>query len=485
MQRLPGSARSFFETRFFDRTFNETKKQILTRLWGVLSNTTLERMFSHPRNKLDLYQAINSGKIILINTAKDLLKQEGCAIFGRFFISLLAQAAMERASIAPHARRATFLYIDEAQDYFDENIGHLLNQARKFRVGIVFAHQNLDQLSPALRSSVMASTSIKFVGGVSAKDARVFADETRCDDGVLLKAQKRQRHTEFACYVRNFTPRAVTVSVPLGVAESQPVLAEAEYQALIDSSRRLCSVRLEDMEQFSEAPVAPAAPKEILTSTARTPSSQARTKDGDSNVSTAASVKLPEHTELSAHTIQSKKRTREPAPLGRGGQQHTYLQQLIKLAAQERGYLAVIEESVLDGTGKVDVSLSKAGRKIACEISISTGKDWELGNVEKCLAAGYDDVLVIAKDDRQLDTLSKFIGAHLDENVRERVHFVTPDGARAYIDGLVDDAPPTEEAVRGYRVKVSRTKIDPSEAQQRRRAIAAILARSLNEHQAK
>jgi hypothetical protein len=84
MERLPGTARSFFETRFFDRTFNETKKQILTRLWGVLSNATLERMFSYPKSKVDIFDATNSGKIILINTAKELLKQEGCAIFGRF-----------------------------------------------------------------------------------------------------------------------------------------------------------------------------------------------------------------------------------------------------------------------------------------------------------------------------------------------------------------------------------------------------------------
>ena len=50
-------------------------------------------MFSHPRNKVDMFSLLNEGKIILINTAKDLLGQEGAAIFGRFFIALIAQAA--------------------------------------------------------------------------------------------------------------------------------------------------------------------------------------------------------------------------------------------------------------------------------------------------------------------------------------------------------------------------------------------------------
>ena len=78
---------------------------------------------------------------------------------------------MQRAAIPEDRRRSTFVYIDEAHEYFDDTIDELLNQARKFRVGMVLAHQNLDQLSERLRATIMASTSIKFAGGVSARDA--------------------------------------------------------------------------------------------------------------------------------------------------------------------------------------------------------------------------------------------------------------------------------------------------------------------------
>jgi hypothetical protein len=82
-------------------------------------------MFANERNKLDLFETMNRGSIILINTAKDLLKQEGCEILGRFFIALICQAAQERASIPADRRRSTFVYIDEAHDYFDESIENL------------------------------------------------------------------------------------------------------------------------------------------------------------------------------------------------------------------------------------------------------------------------------------------------------------------------------------------------------------------------
>jgi hypothetical protein len=147
LHKLDPLSRRFFETQFFSKTFNDTRQQILTRLWGIISNSVLERMFANEHNKLNLFEAMNRGSIILINTAKDLLKQEGCEILGRFFIALTAQATQERASIPDNNRLSTFVYIDEAHDYFDESIENLLNQARKYKVGLILAHQNLFRLT--------------------------------------------------------------------------------------------------------------------------------------------------------------------------------------------------------------------------------------------------------------------------------------------------------------------------------------------------
>ena len=109
------SQESSFETEFASREFEQTKKQVLRRLWGILENQTFERMFSHPQSKLDLFSEMNSGKVILINTAKDLLKETGTEIFGRFFIALIAQAAQERAILPANKRMPTFVYMMKQQ----------------------------------------------------------------------------------------------------------------------------------------------------------------------------------------------------------------------------------------------------------------------------------------------------------------------------------------------------------------------------------
>jgi hypothetical protein len=237
LDRLEPVERHFFATQFYERTYNDTRKQILARLWGVLSNRVLARMFSQPRNRVNLFEAMNCGSLILVNTAKDLLKQEGTEIMGRFFIAMIAHAAQERASLPEARRRATLVYIDEAQDYFDSSIEGLLNQARKYKVGLVLAHQNLGQLERGLQAAIMASTTIKLAGGVSASDAGTIAREMRTEPEFLQAMRKHGDRTEFACYVRNKTPTALKLTVPLGVMESRPRLDDDSYTALLELTR--------------------------------------------------------------------------------------------------------------------------------------------------------------------------------------------------------------------------------------------------------
>ena len=486
MEKLTGTARSFYATRFFDRQFNETKKQILTRLWGVMSNTSLERMFSHPKNKVDIFELLNEGKIILINTAKDLLGQEGSAIFGRFFIALIAQAAVQRAALPPHERRSSFVYVDEAQDYFDENISNLLHQARKYRVGLIFAHQNLDQLGAGLRSSVLASTSIKFAGGVSAKDANVLDSELRCTAEFLMSQKKGRDYTEFACHVRNFTAKALSVHIPLGYVESLPTMNPSEQRLLLEENRALYSappvlpadVPFSTLPQSAKERAVPEPQKAV---TPPKPVEEAApTRPELIHAAPEVVVTAPASATIGAEARKKAPPVRkEPVQPGRGGQQHKYLQHLFKQLAEERGFRASIEETILDGAGRVDVSLVRGESRIACEISVTTNQDHELGNVEKCLAAGYTDVVLVGSNERHIKALTKFVEENLDESEQGKVRYIVPERLTEYLDSLGEAPPPTEQTVRGYKVRTVQQVVDPKEAGARRQAIAQVIARSM------
>jgi hypothetical protein len=248
IKKLEGSARSFFESEFRSKEFTGTKKQVLRRLYGILENQTFERMFSHPKSKLDLFTEMNADKVILINTAKDLLKENGTEIFGRFFIAMIAQAAQERAVLDKNNRLPTFVYVDEANDYFDRNIGIILSQARKYNIGMVLAHQFLGQLDNKLLEAISANTSIKFAGGVSAKDARAMAAELRTDPGFV----EGQDRLSFAAFVKGSTKQAVSLSITPGEMESQDRLSDAERDMQRDAMRKQYAVHYTEINKRQE-----------------------------------------------------------------------------------------------------------------------------------------------------------------------------------------------------------------------------------------
>ena len=254
IERLTGTTRAFFDNEFSDKSFVSTKQQIRRRLYGILSNPTFERIFSSDRNKLDMTAALNSGKVVLINTAKDVLKAEASAFFGRYMIALVMQAAFERAAIPESQRRPAFLYIDEAADYFDANIDTLLIQARKFKLGVTLAHQFLDQLTPSLRASIMTNPAVRFAGGVSHKDANALDADMRTTNAFLMSTRKHQVSTDFVCFVRNVTPAAIKLSIPIGKVESLPRMTDEDYAQMIDRSRAIVAEPLAAFQNASTVP---------------------------------------------------------------------------------------------------------------------------------------------------------------------------------------------------------------------------------------
>ena len=250
LTKLEGRAREFFETQFDAPIFAQTKQQVVARLFAICENRTFDRMLSNPKSKLDLFSEINAGKVILINTAKDLLKQDGTEIFGRFFLALIAQAAQERATLHPSKRLPCYVYIDECQDYLstDSNFTMILEQARKQNVGVIVAHQYLSQLSQKTLDSLYANTSIKFAGGISDKDAHALARNMRCEPTFIAE----QRKGSFAGYVRNTTKTALTLKFPF-VQLDRARMSKEKYAKVRDRIRSNYAVHYTKLSELTPA----------------------------------------------------------------------------------------------------------------------------------------------------------------------------------------------------------------------------------------
>jgi hypothetical protein len=120
------------------------------------------------------------------------------------------------------------VYIDECHDYIskDANVTNILEQARKQNVGLILANQYLSQISQGVLESLFANTSIKFVGGVSDRDAHAIARELRCPPSFI----QQQPTGSWAAYIKNHTAQAVSLKIPFGTMEKMDKMTTAQSQ---------------------------------------------------------------------------------------------------------------------------------------------------------------------------------------------------------------------------------------------------------------
>lgn len=218
--------RSFFEHKFDTKEFYKTKTEVEDRLYAVKRNRTLARIFSAPKTKLDLAREINSGKVILINAAKSVLQSDGVLQFGRFWIAMILMAAQKRAFLDKLSRLDTHVYLDECQDVVshDKKIAEILRQARKFRVGMTLATQDLDAIEPpSVVNAIISNTAIKLATKLSDAHAHTLARDMRCEPAFIMNRPKFHH----ALYVEGWKkPKSVTY--PLAELMTYDRMTEAQ-----------------------------------------------------------------------------------------------------------------------------------------------------------------------------------------------------------------------------------------------------------------
>jgi hypothetical protein len=186
--------------------------------------------------------------------------------------------------------------------------------------------------------------------------------------------------------------------------------------------------------------------------------------------------------ETKPSVVSERKAPSPPADLGRGGSQHQAIQQRIKQVAEGLGFRSVIEKEVLDGHGSVDLLLERPDQTFACEISIRTTIDHEVGNVAKCLKAGFLDIAVICIDGERLKKIETAVAGSLGSDLAARVVYCQPEEFIARLQKLPPQVPKTPEAPetrRGYKIKHSVRELTPEEQKEREEAAIHSIAEAM------
>src|SRR5207253_7000538 len=120
------------------------------------STQALRRMLGHS-HLLDLGRHLDTpGSIFLVSLAVDELHAAGRMV-GRLALANLCREIFARVGIPESMRNPVRVFIDEFEHFGLSEIETVLAEGPRFGLSLVVAHQTLAQLSPRMRSMVLAN----------------------------------------------------------------------------------------------------------------------------------------------------------------------------------------------------------------------------------------------------------------------------------------------------------------------------------------
>jgi hypothetical protein len=428
---------------------------ILTRLDTFLRPKTIRNMVVQ-KTGLDFGDLVNTNKIILIKLSQGLIGTENSYLLGSLILSKIHQAALARQKLA--SRTPFFIYLDEFQHFITPSIKEMLSGVRKYNVGLVLSHQDLQQLQredTELLNSVLGNTYTRIVFRVGETDAKKLQDGFSDFDFTDLQnlgrgeAVVRIEQPKYNCSLDTMPLLDVSdeqrdIVITQITAHSRATYAKEKAVVEQELAETLHLGQVEPIEPAPKKPSVPVKEKKVEPERKEAPQvveiPKPVTKEKEENTST-----------------------------------HRYLQVLVKKMAEARGYVATIERLLPDGTGQVDVLLTKEGKTIAVEICNTTDPEWEMHNIQKCITANYDTVVSFSGDAKQLEKIRKKCITGIPDFETKHVMFLTPDALYAYLDGTVQEEVPKEQVIKGYRVNVSYGNLSPDEMEQKRKSVASVV----------
>lgn len=188
-ERIPGDAELVWHLKDawqqYDSAPARTRAEMMklpvwARMQTFHATQTMRRIVGQKESTVDFYEAMEKGRIVLVNLHGRLSENER-NLLGVMILDKIYQAAQRRK---PERGKYFYVYIDEFGYFVSERIARALEELRKREVPFILAHQELEQLRAEgseegrrLLASIMTNAKIKIAFRISRADAEAMALE--------------------------------------------------------------------------------------------------------------------------------------------------------------------------------------------------------------------------------------------------------------------------------------------------------------------
>ena len=110
------------------------------------TNRLIRNIIGQTKSAFNFDDVMNNQKILLVNLSKGKIWEMNAQLLGMILVSKIYNSAMGRAKLDPKDRKDFYLYVDEFQNFVSGTFADILSEARKYRLGLIMAHQYIAQL---------------------------------------------------------------------------------------------------------------------------------------------------------------------------------------------------------------------------------------------------------------------------------------------------------------------------------------------------
>jgi len=152
---------------------------VLNKIRAFTMRPRVRSIIGQSSPKLNLRDVLASRKVLLVSLATGLLGDEAASLLGALVVAELWNATLARASQPAAGRVPVMAYLDEWQHFLHlpTPMASVLAEARGLGLGMILAHQHLDQLPQESRQAVLANARSRVVFQLPSGDARLIARE--------------------------------------------------------------------------------------------------------------------------------------------------------------------------------------------------------------------------------------------------------------------------------------------------------------------
>jgi len=177
---------------------SETLDYIVSKFGRFVTNKLMRNIVGQSTSSFNFRQAMDEGKIVIVNLAKGLIGEENSSFMGSLLVPKILAAATSRQDIPAEQRRDFYLYVDEFQNFASPDFATILSEARKYALNLTVANQFIAQVEEDIKNAIFGNVGTKIAFRVGVADAQFLAHEYGPTFGEpdLLKVEA------FNCYIK-------------------------------------------------------------------------------------------------------------------------------------------------------------------------------------------------------------------------------------------------------------------------------------------